>query len=270
MLAVVLFVIKWLGIWIGVEVGLGLLFVLCALFVPMQYHLWGSADRQTWHLKGHVSWLFHAVHISFSLSDTEKKHKIYIFGVPRAEKGEEEVPPVKTQEQETSADGKQEEETPVVRKQEQEAKKDTAFSKQKKGFSLSTRRRLGKIGKMKDKADRVTEMLRDDNTSQFFVLFRENLALLLRHLKPRRMKGWIHFGTSDPCTTGQILGGISILFAKWGRGIRVTPDFEEEILEGKAELQGSLQSIILLIAIRRVFFSEQWQHWKEQWDAIHV
>ena len=54
---------------------------------------------------------------------------------------------------------------------------------------------------------------------------------------PKKVRGWIHFGTSDPAQTGEILGAVSILFAMYGQGVRVLPDFDQAVFEGKVELQ---------------------------------
>ena len=62
----------------------------------------------------------------------------------------------------------------------------------------------------------------------------------------------MHFGTSDPALTGELLGGLSILFAMCGQGVRVTPDFEREVLEGELEIKGHLRGIVLLILIIKV------------------
>jgi hypothetical protein len=140
-------------------------------------------------------------------------------------------------------------------------------AKQKRAFSLSFGKRLGTI---RNKGGRLLQMIRDDNTSQLIALIMENAGFLLHHIKPSRIKGWVHFGTSDPCTTGQILGVLGVVFAAWGKGIAVKPDFEEEILEGEVEIRGRLRLVIVLIIVFRILPSAKWKRWKRQWDAIHV
>lgn len=56
---------------------------------------------------------------------------------------------------------------------------------------------------------------------------------LLKHMAPRSLRGRLHFGTGDPALTGQLLGVLSVLFAMWGKGIAVIPDFEQEVFEGE-------------------------------------
>ena len=79
-----------------------------------------------------------------------------------------------------------------------------------------------------------------------------NGGKLLKHIFPKKVRGWIHFGTSDPAQTGDFLVAVSIFFSMYGQGGRVIPDFDQAAFEGKVELRGSLMGIILLILVIRV------------------
>lgn len=74
---------------------------------------------------------------------------------------------------------------------------------------------------------------------------------LLKHMAPRSLRGRLHFGTGDPALTGQLLGVLSVLFAMWGKGIAVIPDFEQEVFEGEVAVKGYARGIIVLILIIR-------------------
>ena len=74
---------------------------------------------------------------------------------------------------------------------------------------------------------------------------------LLKHMAPRSLRGRLHFGTGDPALTGQLLGVLSVLFAMWGKGIAVIPDFEQEVFEGEAAVKGYVRGIMVLILIIR-------------------
>jgi hypothetical protein len=299
--------LKWIGIVLGCIIALAIVLLACVLFVPIRYRIDGSAGEEHL-LKVRLSWLFHIVHLSVVVSGEGEHHKIYVFGIPlgerkkkvgkaskkpagrepekpetfEAEAKEPEKPetfeaeakePEKSETFETEA--KEPEQSSTPRRKEPSGEDKTSKQKkkffkkraarQKKGFSLSIKDRLGKI---RDKGKAVSEMFRDDNTPELITLLKENAGLLLRHIKPTKIKGWLHFGTSDPCLTGQILGALGILFAMWGKGISITPDFEEKVLEGEVTLRGGLKLIFLGIVLIRVLPSRQWQHWKKQWDAM--
>ena len=63
------------------------------------------------------------------------------------------------------------------------------------------------------------------------------------------MKGT--FGFEDPCITGQVLAGLSILYPFVGGHIHLMPDFENQIFEGEAFVKGKIRLVyILATAIR--------------------
>lgn len=110
---------------------------------------------------------------------------------------------------------------------------------------------------------RVAAILRDENTPEVFRLLRENAGGFIRHIRPSRVKGWIRFGTDDPCLTGQLLGGVGILFAARGHAVTVIPDFEEAVLEGDLKIYGRIRFAVLLFILSRLHPLRQWNHYKK-------
>ena len=68
----------------------------------------------------------------------------------------------------------------------------------------------------------------------------------VKHIFPRRIKGYVHFGTGDPCSTGQLLGIISLTYHYY-QNVKIVPDFNEEILEGNVNVKGRIQLFTLAI-----------------------
>lgn len=116
------------------------------------------------------------------------------------------------------------------------------------------------------KAEKIIEILQDSNTLELWRLIRANLVRLWRHSRPKRIKGRIHFGTGDPCTTGQLLGVIGAGFGALGSGVKVEPDFEEAVLDGYLEVKGRIQVYMLLWVLKDVFWSKEWKYFKRQKD----
>ena len=129
---------------------------------------------------------------------------------------------------------------PRSRKKNSFLEKCRRLRKRIKNFCLSIRSIFAKIKAV------------DRESIEWIRLLAVNAGRLLKHICPRRIKGWVHFGTSDPALTGELLGGLSIFFAMCGQGVRVTPDFEREVLEGELEIKGHLRGIVLLILIIKV------------------
>ncbi len=74
-----------------------------------------------------------------------------------------------------------------------------------------------------------------------------SLWKLLKHVGPVKIKGYVHFGTGDPATTGQVLGAAAAFYGYYGKYVKVKPDFEEEVLEGELFIKGRIRLFNLLI-----------------------
>lgn len=82
MLAVILAILKWIGIAILVILGI-LIFVLCLiLFVPIRYKAEGFY-RETYQVRAKVSWLLHIVSVVFEYGKEDPFHmRLRILGIP--------------------------------------------------------------------------------------------------------------------------------------------------------------------------------------------
>ena len=74
---------------------------------------------------------------------------------------------------------------------------------------------------------------------------------MLKHILPRKLKGYAHYGFEDPSTTGYITAGVGILYGPLHDFMRFEPDFENEVLEGQAEFRGHARlGTVLFIALQ--------------------
>ena len=95
-----------------------------------------------------------------------------------------------------------------------------------------------KVSGLKKKKDGYTKLVNNVRTKEAFRVAKVQLIALLKHLKPSVLKGQITYGTGDPASTGQNLGYMSVLFPLYYDHIDITPDFENEILEGDFMMKG--------------------------------
>lgn len=258
-----LIILKWIGIMLLCILAVLLFVGLCILFVPVRYHIWVECPER-WRAKVCVSWLFPLFQFLF---DTERPEKngIRIAGIPVAGQHKSGKAPAKQADKNLPADRSDKPESenaehtqpdmlaeipvsgqsdksqqPRSRKKNSFLEKCRRLRKRIKNFCLSIRSIFAKIKAV------------DRESIEWIRLLAVNAGRLLKHICPRRIKGWVHFGTSDPALTGELLGGLSIFFAMCGQGVRVTPDFEREVLEGELEIKGHLRGIVLLILIIKV------------------
>ena len=112
------------------------------------------------------------------------------------------------------------------------------------------------IGKIKRFFARLGEFLAFLRSEQFTrgarVLKREGLRVL-KHLRPRRLRGRLAFGFEDPATTGRVLGGLGILYPVLPKKLSIEPDFEKKKLEADVEIGGHFFGIVLLVRALKIF-----------------
>lgn len=116
----------------------------------------------------------------------------------------------------------------------------------------------------------LADLLREEEARHSICIVKDNVIHLWKQIHPRKIRGDIVFGTGDPCTTGQALGGISLLYAWIGSGVHIVPDFQEKRFEGKLDVLGRIRIITLIVIIIKLMFhkdvKELWQkleQWKE-------
>lgn len=100
-----------------------------------------------------------------------------------------------------------------------------------------------KIKLLLKKKERLAEFIADEVHRKAFIKAKDEAFKLLRRLKPGKFAADIHYGFEDPCTTGQVLAGLSMLYPFWGENVSVIPDFEHKVLEGSLHLKGKIRMI---------------------------
>lgn len=116
----------------------------------------------------------------------------------------------------------------------------------------------------------LIQLLQKDSSRRFICITKENMLQLWRHLKPQKIWGDIRFGTGDPCSTGQILGGIAVFYSWLGTGVHITPDFEEACFEGRIAGKGRIRIITMMVILIRMIMNKDFRtlrrelgQWKE-------
>ncbi|UWP59677.1 DUF2953 domain-containing protein [Ruminococcus gauvreauii] len=116
-------------------------------------------------------------------------------------------------------------------------------------FKLTITEIYAKIKKWKS-------FLADETTKEAIRFLWTTSKSLLRHLIPRRAKGYIKFGFDDPALTGQALGVCGLIVPLYKTKLQVIPVFDQEILEGRIVLGGHILGVVLLRLGWRVYRSK--------------
>lgn len=106
-----------------------------------------------------------------------------------------------------------------------------------KGKYNFIKEKLSSINKKKDALLKVYHSKRFEKAKTDVIKY---LKSLLKALKPKHLEGNIHFGMEDPATTGEILGGISILLPLYDNCLNINPDFEKQVIEGIIKGNGTI------------------------------
>lgn len=99
----------------------------------------------------------------------------------------------------------------------------------------------------KDKIEEIKSFLQDEGNRQAFILGKGQLYRLIRHIKPKKYKINLKFGTGDPASTGQVLGILGMLMPLYKKNATIIPDFENIILEGDIYMKGRITIAKLLL-----------------------
>ncbi|MGI6055435.1 MAG: DUF2953 domain-containing protein [Bilifractor sp.] len=99
--------------------------------------------------------------------------------------------------------------------------------------------------------------------SESFYCFKEmalkQIGALIHHILPRRIDGYVEFGTDDPALTGQILGIFAIFYPKIPGSLQIRTDFQQKVLEGDADLRGHIILIVPLVRILRIVTNKEFR-----------
>lgn len=113
------------------------------------------------------------------------------------------------------------------------------------------------IRKFLRKKEQIIEFIRAEGTKYTLRKGKDALIELIRYIIPRNLRGYIRFGTGDPCQTGQILAGASIFYVYFNPKFSLYPDFEEKKLEADLEAKGRMRMIRFVRIAARFYFDKQ-------------
>lgn len=109
------------------------------------------------------------------------------------------------------------------------------------------------------KKDRILEFLREEHNKSGIKKIFVSIRRVLKHIAPKKIQGVVHFGTGDPCSTGQTLGAIAACYGFYGDKISIIPNFEEEVLDGELFLKGRIRLVTLLIIAIKLILDDNFK-----------
>ena len=272
MLHILLTVLSVIGIILLVILGVLVFLVLALLFVPVCYrgHLVKRGNSIQAGLK--VSWMFRLVYVKIAYEGGKPAVKIYIFGIP--------VLALKRY-----LDQKKEKKSGAASRRKHAHKKPTVppggYSRRENGSPGGGpaplpkvhlegekpsaragifRKLLGIPGKIRRAAEKFWFTTRSicAKIKEWYSFFTSKTfkkawkavkyhgGIILRHVLPGKVSGFVRFGLSDPGSTGQAAGLLSLFLPLIPQGLQVIPDFQEQCLEADVSARGRIVIFVLL------------------------
>jgi len=220
-MAILLTILKIIGIVLLCILGLVLLLLLMVLFVPLRYKVKASYKDDIYACVK-ASYLLHIV--SFTLKYTDKLDmKLRILGIPIRLKKKA----TKSSEDEETKD-KAEDENPEESDREAEEKPKKTLKE-----NLAT-------------AKEYLDILSEDSTKAAFNTCKKRLGRMLKHLIPKKMDIVVKYGLKDPYITSVIMTVYDVFYVYLGKVITLYPIYYDETIDIKANIKGHIRPAPLL------------------------
>ena len=295
MIQVLLLILKIIGITLLSVLGIILLVVALVLFVPVFYRVRIVHNPKETKVKAKVSFLFPLLLVTveyckklfyklrvfgFAVIDSEKPKKEKIPKEKKTKKIKKKEKKQKPSQSAAYEDDKEDffapsespSEIPEMEEQ-QESKIETEPEEkpepeEKQGLFEKIRSKIQKIRetignlikkvrKLFHQKEEVQRILAQPETKKAISFVWEKLKRILKHVLPRKIKGYVAFGADNPATTGQVLGALSVVYARTGMLLEIRPNFTEKQLECDVELKGRIQVFTLLVIAVKVFLNQE-------------
>lgn len=249
--------LKVIGLILLFLVLLILFFLGILLFLPICYECNGNGPPYTGNAK--LKWLFGLIRIKLTFSEKGFDYHLHVFhkSWPETKKAKKtKVKQNKTNQNKTNQNQEIHEESKDSNSKE-ETNFQNFFQKKHSSFSKKKRRSTG-VQKEKHKSilkkiKEVWKQIQDEDNKALLKFGLKQLFFLLKKIKPHKIKANITFSTTDPATTGEILGALALIKWTYKNGVHIIPDFTSERynLEGTLFIKGNIYGFyFFIVAIR--------------------
>ena len=116
-----------------------------------------------------------------------------------------------------------------------------------------------KILDIKDNIEYYLDALNDEKNQAAIKLCLSKLSTVLKHIKPKYIKGNVIYGTDDPYDMGNFLSIYSVLLPIIHDKIQLVPDYEREVMAGELKIKGRITLIVVIWALVKVYFNKDFK-----------
>lgn len=295
-IGVLLTILKVLGIILLSILGLLLIIILLFLFVPFVYKIRVKYVGKQLEAEGEVSFLFRLLRARAAYKDElSYEAKAAFFTLISSEKAgrdeedgkeahkESKAADVKTEDTslKTTATGTQVDCKQAVCGQvneENKAGKKAKSKKAKKQKSKKTKKKLNIFAKIEEikekieakwtafketflslnnKKEAVLKFINAEGTADGIFYLLTQSKILIKMILPKKIKGWLRFGTGDVYTEGQYLTYLCFVYPLYAGKFDIIPEWEEEVIEVDATFSGKIRMFAMLLIGLKLLFSKK-------------
>lgn len=105
---------------------------------------------------------------------------------------------------------------------------------------------IDKLEKKKDALYKLAKPFLTDNSKALYKRILGHLLYLWKHYKPRKIQGWMKYGTGAPDVTGQITGVLYMILPVSAEKFELMPEFTEMVFETDVTIKGHIRACHLL------------------------
>ena len=137
----------------------------------------------------------------------------------------------------------------TVSKKKTEKKPDGFFGKIKYTFH----KLCVKIKKAWNNSKELIALLEKDVTKDALRDLKKEIGVFLKLFRPKKLEGYVEFGTGEPASTGQLLGIISIFYFGYFPDVALYPIFDEKKFSTELFAKGKLSFRKVLSCLVRLY-----------------
>lgn len=295
MVALILGVLKVIGITLLIVLGLVLTIVAIVLFVPIRYQGEGQITDDKKEANVQVTWLLKAVRIKLDYLYPKKpilSVKVLWIDIMKLleNKKQKKQKPIKKKQK--KADAKQTEESqdwevltdqdieqmkepvagPEQIQQDQDALESSvaeeveggALSKEKIPFRQKIENIIFKITSIYDKIKKIIEnieyyvgVLQEEDTKQLLKQAWGAIVKILKSIRPSVFELKAEVGLAMPDATGKVYGAYCTVMPMLEEHVQITPNFEEQIIRGDLKIKGKITIFVIVVNALRIVFDRR-------------
>lgn len=268
---ILLTILKIIGIIIASVLVLLLLIVSLVLFVPVRYS--GEVGfKEKPDISVRVTYLLKMISARFEMHEGNREFVIRVFGIRlgrkknkkrkrrrrdrKNRKNRKKSESVALMETDNTVNDDYVEVTAETFGETSQEDFEPEIKSSKKNKKNISKKAKGIYNNLSSKIKNINEEINNQGNRRAFKVVKDALAGILKHIKPQKHEIVVTFGTGDPATTGELLGGIYVFIYMSEINAEVYPDFENKIFEMESWFKGRIRLFTLLRIGLKTYFNE--------------